>query len=428
MKNTKSSLSNRVMRCQAGYFVPIALASLVLAASFCLSGCSANDQAAEQEPTVAVQVDAAKNEAIQRKVTADAILYPLDQAAIVPKITAPVKKFYVDRGSPVHAGELLAELESQDLAGAVTDSQGGYLQAQAAYDATVQKAQHDLQIAKEVLDTQQKLYDSRQALYKEGAMSAKDVNDAMVSLTQARAQYETAQKQLDLKVAEGQLTSAKGKTASAEAQLSYAKITSPINGIVTDRPFYPGETPPSGSPVITVMNLSQVVARAHVSQEEAALMKVGDPATVSVAGVSPDVHGKVTLVSPALDPNSTTVEIWVQAPNPKDQLKPGASARVTVVTETVPHAIVIPAEALLTSPDGATSVITLDSNNKPHKQQVKVGIREADEVQVTDGLKAGERVVTAGAFELGQEEGDELAKTNVQVQAPKAPETAAEDP
>ena len=59
-----------------------------------------------------VQVGAAENQAIQRKVTADAILYPLDQAAIVPKITAPVKKFYVDRGSRVHAGQVLAELES----------------------------------------------------------------------------------------------------------------------------------------------------------------------------------------------------------------------------------------------------------------------------------------------------------------------------
>ena len=74
---------------------------------------------------MAVQVGAAENAPIQRKVIGDAVLYPLDQAAIVPKVVAPVKKFYVDRGSAVHAGEVLADLESADLAGAVTDNQGG---------------------------------------------------------------------------------------------------------------------------------------------------------------------------------------------------------------------------------------------------------------------------------------------------------------
>jgi HlyD family secretion protein len=400
---------------------PIAVLACVCAAGLCLSGCSAKEQGGEQAPTVAVQVGTAESEAIQRKVMADAIIYPLDQAAIVPKIVAPVKAFYVERGSPVHAGQLLAELESQDLAGAVADSRGGQAQAQAAYDAAVQKAQQDLELAKQVLDAAQKLYDSRQSLYKQGAVSSKDVDDAGVSLTQARAQYETAQKALDLKVAEGQLASAKGKSASAEAQLSYSRIVSPINGVVTDRPVYPGETPAAGSPVITVMNLSEVIARAHVSQQEAALMKAGDPATISLPGEGTETKGKVTLVSPALDPSSTTVEIWVQAPNPKGQFKPGASARVTVVAQTVPHAIVAPAVALLTDSDGTTSVMVLDSANKPHKQKVKVGIRDADDVQITDGLKGGERVVTVGAFQLSTEDDDVLAKTTVQVQAAKAP-------
>ncbi len=62
-----------------------------------------------------------------------------------------------------------------------------------------------------------------------------------------------------------------------------------------------------------------------------------------------------------------------------------------------------------------------DSANKPHKQKVKVGIRDADDVQITDGLKGGERVVTVGAFQLSNEDDDVLAKTTVQVQAAKAP-------
>ena len=142
-----------------------------------------------------------------------------------------------------------------------------------------------MQLTKEVLDSAQRLYDSRQALYKQGAAAAKDVDDARLSLSQAQAQYQVAQKQLDLKVAEGALNSARGKTAGAEAQLGYAKIVSPIDGVVTDRPVYPGEMPASGSPIITVMNLSQVIARTHISQQEAALLKVGDTATITAPGV-----------------------------------------------------------------------------------------------------------------------------------------------
>src|SRR5262245_49330893 len=123
------------------------LVGLLVATGF-LWGCSKQEEA-EEAPTVNVQVDAAESGAIQRKVTADAILYPLDQAAIVPKITAPVSKFYVDRGSRVRAGQLLAELENQDLTGAATESQGGYQQADANYQQAVQKAQQDLRLSKQ---------------------------------------------------------------------------------------------------------------------------------------------------------------------------------------------------------------------------------------------------------------------------------------
>ena len=90
-----------------------------------------------------------------------------------------------------------------------------------------------------------------------------------------------------------------------------------------------------------------------------------------------------------------------------------------MIAETVPHAIVAPAAALLTATDGVTSVIVLDTDNKPHKQKVKVGIRDGGDVQIADGLKGGERVVTVGAFELDKM--DDMTKAIIQVQAPKMP-------
>jgi RND family efflux transporter MFP subunit len=394
---------------------------LVAIMAGCAGGCSSKETA-EQAPTVSVQAATAQDAPIEDRVSADATLYPRDQAAIVPKVTAPVKKFFVERGSTVHKGQLLAELENADLAGAVTENQGGFQQAEVNYQSASQKAEQDLRLAKQQMDAQQKLYDSRKSLYEEGAVSGKDVQDAQIALTQAKNQYELAQKQFDLKNAQGQLTAAKGRASSAQAQLAYSKIVSPIEGVVTDRSLYAGETAPSGSPILTVMDISQVVARAHVAQQEAVHLKAGDEATISFAGN--EVPGKITLVSPALDPNSTTVEIWVAVANPGGRLKPGASARVTMVAQSIKHAIVIPATALLTSADGTSSVIVLGANNAPHKQPVKVGIRDGENAQIVDGLKAGDRVVTVGAFELDKEDEDVLAKTKIQVQAPAAPGAA----
>jgi HlyD family secretion protein len=398
---------------------------LAFAGGLALTGCS-KPEAPEGAPTVTVQVDAAELGTIQRKISADATLYPLDQAAIVPKVTAPVSKFYVNRGSQVRAGQLLAELENKDLASAAGESEGGVQQADASYQQAVQKAQQDLRLSKQQMDSAQRLYDSRQNLFKQGAAAAKDVDDAEVALTQAKNQYETAQKQLDLKVAEAGLMSAKAKSEGAAAQLGYTRIVSPIDGVVTDRPVYPGETAPSGTPIITVMNVSQIVARAHISQNEASSVKIGDPATLTVSQV-PAAQGKVTLVSPALDPNSTTVEVWVEVPNPKGLLKPGAAGRVAIVAQTIPNTVVAPVSSLLTSSDGVTSVMVLDNDNKVSRKKVKVGIRDGQNMQVTDGLKKGDRIVTVGAFVLDRMDEDDLPKTKIQVQAPRGVELEDED-
>jgi len=404
-----------------------------------LCGCSAK-KVPEGEPVVTVDVAPVLNSAIQLKVNADAVLYPMQQAAIVPKTSAPVKKFYADRGARVRAGQLLAELENQDLAGAVTESRAAYEQAEAAYETTaratvpqeVQKADLDLRAAKGVLDAQQKIYDSREALFKEGAIAQKDVNDAQVNLTQARNQYEIARthvetlqsvaKDQELKAAIAQRDAARGRYETAQAQLSYSKIVSPIDGVVTDRPIYPGEMAASGTPIITVMDLSQVVARAHISQEEAKQLKVDNPANLFSADGGAGIPGKVTLISPALDPTSTTVEVWIQAANPAQRLKPGTSMRVEVIANTVPSALIIPQAAVLTSASGRTSVIVVDSENKPHKKVVTLGIRDRGIVQVTEGLESGERVVTVGAFEIDKLDENVLAKTKVQIQAPKEEE------
>jgi multidrug efflux pump subunit AcrA (membrane-fusion protein) len=376
---------------------------------------------------------------IERIVTADAVLFPLQQSALVPKISAPIKKFYVNRGAKVHKGQLLAVLENRDLAAAQEENKGAFQQAEAAYvtgtsaslPEELQKATGDAQAAKQALDAAQKLYDSRLELFKQGALPRKDLDQAAVGLAQAKPQYELAQRHLDslnavvkhqeLKGLEGQLSSAKGKFQGAEAQLSYSEIRSPLDGVVTDRPLYPGEMAAAGTALITVMDLSRITARAHIPQNDAAVLKVGNKATIAVPGLEEPVEGKVILISPALDPNSTTVEVWVQAKNPKQTLKPGSSVRLSMVAAEVPDALVVPAAALLTGGDGATTVMLIAQDQHANQQAVKVGIRQDDKLQITEGVKEGQRVVTEGAYGLPD-------KAKVSVEEPAQAEKEGEKP
>jgi HlyD family secretion protein len=411
---------------------------IVLSCGLILAGCKAKQaEKTEEEHVVTVDVAPVLSSPISLKITADALLYPLEQAAIVPKISAPVRKFYVDRGMRVRAGQLLAELENRDLAGSVAENQATVEQAESNYQTVsratapeeLEKAQLDVRTDKDVMDQAQRLYENRQALYKEGAISQKDANDAQVAFTQARNNYELAQKHLEsvqnvsrqesVKSAAAQRDAAKARLESAQAQLSYSRVTSPIDGVVTDRPIYAGEMAPNTAPMITIMDLSQIVARAHVSQAEAAQLKVGDMASLVPADGKAPIAGKVTVISPALDPASTTLEVWVQAPNRENRLKPGTSMRVDMIAQSLPSALIIPVAAVLTSPSGNTSVMVIDSENKPHKKSVTLGIRDSGNAEVKEGLQSGERVVTIGAFELAKLEPEVLAKTKVQIQPPK---------
>ncbi len=394
------------------------LASSILLASLTALSFTACSHEKTEEAAVPVKAATVQKAPIQRIVSADAVLFPLQQSALVPKISAPVKKFYVNRGAKVRQGQLLAVLENRDLAAAQEENKGAFQQAEAAYvtgtsaglPEELQKATGDAQAAKQALDAAQKLYDSRLELFKQGALPRKDLDQAAVGLAQAKPQYELAQRHLDslnsvvkhqeLKSLEGQLSSAKGKFQGAEAQLSYSEIRSPLDGVVTDRPLYPGEMAAAGTPLMTVMDLSRVTARAHIPQNDAAVLKVGDKATIAVPGLEEPVEGKVILVSPALDPNSTTVEVWVQAKNPKQTLKPGSSVRLSMISAEVPDALVIPAAALLTGADGASTVMVIGDDQHAHQQAVKVGIRQDDKIQITEGLKEGQRIVTEGAYGL----------------------------
>lgn len=430
-------LSNKIFRRRVPRVLPATalLSAFAAVGMLCTSGCSKDK--AEPEPTVSVQVAPVEKTTIQHVVKADAVLFPRQQAAIVSKISAPVQKFLIKRGSPVHKGQLLAVLENRDLSAAAQENQGAFSQAQATYETTtsaglpeeMQKAEADAQQAKKVLDAQEKVYESRQQLYEQGALPRKELDQSGVDVTQARNQYSIAKRHLDtlqaigrqqeLKAAAGQLESAKGKYLGAEAQLSYSEVRSPIDGVVTDRPLYPGEMATAGTAIVTVMDVSSVIAKAHIPQADAALLKVGDKGSMMVPGLNQPVEGKVTVVSPALDPNSTTVEVWLEARNPKQELKPGTSVQLSLTAKTVKDALVAPAIAVVSAADGSSAVMVAGSDGKAHQKVVKLGIRQDDDVQILEGVSEGDKVVSTGAYGLPD-------NTKIKIEAPAEKEAPKE--
>lgn len=388
-----------------------------IAALAVLAACS-KPKEAETETVAPVQVSEVKRDSIQRIVSADAILYPLDQASVMPKISAPVKEFKIKRGDHVMKDQLLATLENRDLQAAVAEAKQLYEQALASQrnttgaqlpeDAT--KARQDVASSKEALDAAQRVYESRKQLFEQGALARRLVDEANVAYVQARSQYDVAANHLEslnrvgqpeqTKGAQAQTDAAKARYDAALAQLSYSEIRSPIAGVIADRPLYAGEMAAAGSSLLTVVNISRVIARANVPVAQAAFLKVGDAAMVTQNETGLEAGGKVTVVSPAVDPNSTTVEVWVEADNPGERWKPGATVRVSVVAETIPNAIVIPVTALLPSDEGGVQVLAVGPDSAAHEKKVDLGAREPDKVQILKGLELGEKVIVGGGVGL----------------------------
>src|ERR1700722_12824606 len=402
-------------------------------ALFLFAGCSKKEP--EVVPEVSVQVIAAKKGDVSRIVAAEAVVFPLQQAVVTPKISSTIKSFAVQRGARVHKGQLLAVLENADLSAAATQSKGEYEQAEGAFVTStassipeqIQKAELDASSFEAAADAQKKIVESRKELFQQGALPRRELDAAEVALAQAQSQYQQAQKVLDdlrrsgkeqaVKSAGGQFNAAKGKLLASQAALSYSYINSPINGVVTDRPLYPGELATANQPLLTVMDNSSLIAKAHISQAQAVGLKKGAEAEIRIAGQDDPIPGKLSLVSPALDPGSTTIEVWVQAAKPPDSLRPGMTVQISITAATAQEAVLVPNNSIFQTNDGVNYVVVTGSDNVAHQKNVQLGIRGIDETQITSGVNAGESVITSGGYGLPD-------KTKIKIEAPEKDQDA----
>jgi multidrug efflux pump subunit AcrA (membrane-fusion protein) len=332
----------------------------------------------------------------------------------------------VKRGDHVEAGQVLATLENRDLIAAVNQAKAQVAQAESNLRATtaanvpeqVAKAQTDVASAQQTAEAARILVENRKKMFEEGALARKLVDDAEVAYAQAKSQLEAAQEHLRLlnsagkeeqiKGAQAQVEAARGQLQAAEAQVAYSEVHSPISGVVADRPINPGEMAAAGAPLLTIMDNSRVVARVNVPQSQSTAVKLGQTATLTQTGSTETVEGRVTVVSPATDPNTTTVQVWITAANPGDRFKPGAAVHASIVAETIRNAVVVPASAILPGEEGGTAVLTVSPDSTAHLRGVDIGVRYGDKVQIVNGVRPGDEVVIAGGLGV-----DDKAKVKI---------------
>ena len=379
--------------------------------------------AADQTAAVVVSVKVAKVEkqTIAAPVSAVGTIFPREQATVAAKISAQIRSMGLLKNQVVRAGQVIAVLESRDLAAQRNEAIAALNQERAnersvttgtipQTNAQDQKALRDAQAR---VRTASVTYERRLVLYQQGGISKKDLEASQMDLTTAENELRLAEQTVVLRtkainpndraLAAARVQAAQQRVATLDAQLSYATIRAPITGIVTDQFQYQGEFAAAGGRLVNIADISEVIVKAPFADTVAAQLKVGDPVTVLPTDTTGEqMTGKVTLISRSSDPLNRTVEVWVTLGNGAGRLRANGAAQITAATLTKTDAVVVPASAVTldSSNTNEGTVMVVDAANVAHETRVTVGIRTPDKVEITEGLQGGETVVIEGNYAL----------------------------
>lgn len=380
---------------------------------------------------VSVKVAKAEKGHIAAQVVAVGTIWPRDKADVGAKISAQIKRMGLLKDRFVHAGDVIAVLESRDLQAQRAEAVAALNQARAEERSLVtgtipktnaedQKALND---ARAKVNNARALYDRRRALYERGGISKKDLEQSQLDLTTAEDELRLAQQTVVLRgqslnpndraLAAAKTAEAQQHVATLDAQFSYATIRSPITGIVTDQFQYEGEFASAGGKLVTIADISTVIVKVPFSDTVAAQLKVGDTVSVLPTDTSAEeMHGQVTLLSRSTDPASRAVEVWVTLANDGGRLRANGAAQVTVFANSKDDAIVVPASAVTLEASNADegTVMVVDAQNVAHETKVTIGIRAADKIEIVEGLQGGETIVIEGNYALPDGAKVEVAK------------------
>ena len=330
----------------------------------------------------------AKKATVSNSITATGTIEPVTEVQVGTQVSGIIDKIYVDYNSIVRKGEIIAEMDKVTL---LSDLQS----AQATYDG-----------AKAEYDYQKKLYERNRKLHGKQLISDTDYEESVYNYRRAESAYQQS----------------KAELAKAERNLSYATITSPIDGVVTSKDVEEGQTVASGFETPTLFNIAADLTKMQVvaDVDEADIAGVRDSAkvTFTVDAYPDDVFTgtvrQIRLGSTNSSSTSTTAtsesvvtyEVVITADNPELKLKPRLTANVTIYTDIQENVLTVPNKALRFTPEksliGKLTVTDCEGSHKVWTKDdkgftahpVKTGISDGSNTEILEGIAEGTEVVT----------------------------------
>lgn len=387
----------------------------------------------EVEPIVEVEVAPSERGEVREYVEGGGTLNALPgrEASFSGATAGKVTHVLVQVGQHVTSGQTLAELDRSVLAAQVRQAQAALVQARAtALQARTVSGAPSQTIAADQIKQAESTLGTAQAnetlaqsnlarqrrLFERGIAPRKDVDDAETQAKVTQAAVRQAESALaaarvnaskglgdartQSSVAAGGVEAAQAALDVARAELARAAIRSPITGTVTKRAVNDGEAVDPATPAFEVIDSSSLDVVANLPAGFLGRVKTGDLATVKAEPLpEKEFSGGVVQVAPSVDPQTNTIAVRVRLANPNGELKAGIFASARIAVEIHQNALTVPQAALVV--EGDEAFVFVPGAEKVEKRKVTVGVRDGDRIEITEGLKDNEKVVTQGAYGLG---------------------------
>lgn len=388
--------------------------------------------AANDNPVVvAVRTGKAVRTTISDDVSSVGTIFAARQAVVGSNASGQIMGLRVLKNALVSKGDLLAKINTSDIEAqkreAETALHEARLNVQTLSRSTIPQshiqAAKDLRDARASAENARNLYERRKILFDKGGIALKDVEAAQLTLTQAEDNLrflEDSRKlrtgtsnQLDLQTAQARAAQAEQRIKTLQNQINLSEIRAPISGFVIEQTQFDGEYAASGSKILTIADVSEVIVKASFSDTVIPNLKQDDAVAVFPNDVPGErMTGKVSLISRSTDPQNRATEVWVNLANGRGMLRIGGAANVVVSENTQVDAVVVPRTAVVVDAANEKTgiVMVVDQLNIAHEKKVEVGVRTNQLVQIVTGLSGGETIIVEGNY--GLPDGTRVAVTD----------------
>jgi RND family efflux transporter MFP subunit len=367
---------------------------IAIATAVSFAGCSDREKVQEVAQTAAVVKVQRKNLSSTLEISSE--FEPFQEIDVFAKVSGYVQKLYVDYGTHVRQGQLLAVLEIPEL------------QQQLLQDeASVRRADQDVARAHEEQSRAESAYNVTNLTYRRLAdvqksrpelMSQQEIDEAQGKNLEANAGVSSAKDAVS--ASDQALLASKAALAKDRAMFGYARMTAPFDGVVTQIYAFTGALLPAGTSAAkgdsALCRLSQNdLLRLVIPVPERAVPEIrdGQSVEVDVSSLARTFAGKIVRFSDQIDPQTRTMHTEIDVPNPKYDLIPGMYASVKIPLHSVTGVLTVPVQAVKSSGTGEGSVLLVNSSNHLERRDLKTGLETAADVQVLSGLQENETVV-----------------------------------